>query len=138
MEEEMTWIALIPLVIQGLTAIQPLFTGVNSNSVTTAGNGLIPLLQSLIGSLAPGSQGKVNAAVAAATSVFDPNLVKWIQNILNLAGNNLAVDGDLGPQTLAAAATFAEKELGIVQNSPAGEIFQSILKWLATKAQYAT
>jgi hypothetical protein len=41
----MTWVALIPLVIQGLTAIQPLFTGVNSNSVTTVGNGLIPLLQ---------------------------------------------------------------------------------------------
>jgi lysozyme family protein len=77
----------------------------------------------------------VNAAVAAATSVFDPNLVKWIQNILNLTWNNLAVDGDLGPQTLAAAATFAEKELGIVQNRPSGEIFQSILKWLATKAQ---
>jgi len=138
MEEDMTWVALITLVIQGLTAIQPLFTGVNSNSVTTAGNGLIPLFQSLIGSLAPGSQGKVNAAFAAATSVFDPNLVKWIQNILNLAGNNLAVDGDLGPQTLAAAATFAEKNLGIVQNSPAGEIFQSILKWLTTKAQKAT
>jgi hypothetical protein len=135
MEEDMPWVALIPLVIQGLSAIQPLFTGVNANSVTTAGNGLIPLLQSLGGSLAPGSQGKVSGAVAAATSVFDPNLVKWIQKILNLGGYNVDVDGDLGPQTLGAAATFAEKELGIVQGSLAGEIFQNALQWLATKAQ---
>jgi Predicted Peptidoglycan domain len=134
-EEQMTWVALIPLVIQGLSAIQPLFTGVNSNSVTTAGNGLIPLLQSLGGSLAPGSQGKVSGAVAAATSVFDPNPVKWIQKILNLGGYNVDVDGDLGPQTLGAAATFAEKELGIVQGSPVGEIFQNALQWLATKTQ---
>ena len=131
----MTWVALIPLVIQGLSAIQPLLTGVNSNSVTSAGNGLIPLLQSLGGSLAPGSQGKVSGAVAAATSVFDPNLIKWIQNVLNLAGYNVDVDGDLGPQTLGAASTFAEKELGIVQGSPAGEIFQNALQWLVTKAE---
>jgi len=131
----MTWVALIPLVIQGLTAIQPLFTGVSSNSVTMAGNGLIPVFESLIGGLAPGSQGKVAPAVAAATSVFDPNIITWIQKILNLAGYNVDVDGDLGPQTLSAAATFAEKELGIVQNSPLGEIFQNALKWLATKAQ---
>jgi hypothetical protein len=135
MEKDMTWVALIPLVIQGLTAIQPLFTGVNSNSVTTAGNGLIPLLESLIGSLAPGSQGKAGAAVAAATSVYDPNVINWIQKILNLAGYNVDIDGDLGPQTLGAATTFAEKELGIVQGSPVGEIFQNALKWLATKAQ---
>jgi hypothetical protein len=131
----MPWITLIPLVIQGLTAIQPLFTGVNSNSAITAGNGLIPLLESLIGGLAPGSQQKVAPAVAAATSVFDPNVIKWIQQILNLAGYNVDVDGELGPQTLGAAATFAEKELGIVQGSPFGEILQNALKWLATKAQ---
>src|SRR5271168_795971 len=131
MEESMTWIALIPLVIQGLTAIQPLFTGVNSNNVSTAGNGLIPLLQSLIGGLAPGSQGKVAPAVAAATSVFDPNVIKWIQQILNLAGNNVDVDGELGPQTLGAAAAFAEKELGIVQGGLISEVLQNALKWLA-------
>jgi peptidoglycan hydrolase-like protein with peptidoglycan-binding domain len=130
----MTWIALIPLVIQGLTAIQPALTGANPNSVTTAGNGLIPLLESLIAVLAPSSKGKVAPAVAAATSVFDPNLIKWIQQILNLAGFNVDVDGELGPQTLGAAAAFAEKELGIVQGSPAGEILQNALKWLATKA----
>ena len=89
----------------------------------------------MIGGLAPGSQGKVAPAVAAATSVFDPNVIKWIQQILNLAGNNVDVDGELGPQTLGAAAAFAEKELGIVQGSLISEVLQNALKWLATKAQ---
>jgi hypothetical protein len=131
----MTWIALIPLVIQGLSSIQPVLTGVNSNSVATAGNGLIPLLESLVGILAPASKGKVAPAIAAATSVFDPNLIMWIQRILNLGGYNVDVDGEIGPQTLGAAAAFAEKELGIVQGSVFSEILQNALKWLATKAQ---
>jgi hypothetical protein len=134
MEDAMPWVALIPLVIQGLRSIQPLSNGVNYNSVVTAGSGLIPLLESLIGSVMPGSQGKIAPAVAAATSVFDPNVIKWIQQILNLAGYNLDVDGELGPQTLGAAANFAEKELGIIQGSPIGAVLENILKWLATKA----
>lgn len=110
----MPWITIIPLVIQGLSAIQPLASGVNSNKISAAGAGLVPVLEQLLVSLAPGSQAKVGLAVSAATSVFDPDIVKWIQNVLNLAGNSLTVDGQLGPMTLAAADTFAAKELGIV------------------------
>ena len=131
----MPWITLIPLIIQGLTSIQPLLTGVNPNSVTTAGNGLIPLLESLIGILAPSSKGKVAPAVAAATAVYNPNVIMWIQQIINLGGYNVDVDGELGPQTLGAAAAFAEKELGIAQGSVASEVLENALKWLATKAQ---
>ncbi len=129
----MNWVTLIPLVIQGLTAVQPLLSGINSSKINTAGTSLVPVLQALIGGVSPQSQGKVAPAVAAATSVFDPNIIKWIQQILNLTGSNLEVDGELGPLTLAAAESFAAKELGIVPGGLAGEILQSVLKWLATK-----
>jgi hypothetical protein len=129
----MNWVTLIPLLIQGLTAVQPLFSGLNSSKVNTAGTGLIPVLQTLIGGVSPGSQAKVAPAVAAATSVFDPNIIKWIQQVLNLTGSNLEVDGELGPLTLAAAESFAAKELGIVPGGLISEILQSVLKWLATK-----
>jgi hypothetical protein len=135
LEQKMNWVTIIPLVIQGLTAIQPLFSAVNANNVSSAGTGLIPIIERLIGGLAPGSQGKVQPAIIAATSVFDPDMVKWIQKILNLAGYNLDVDGELGPMTLAAAAAFAEKELGIAQGGLASTILQGALKSLATKPQ---
>ena len=127
----MNWFALIPLVIQGLSAIQPLASGVDLSKVSNVGAGLIPLLERLVGGLAPGSQAKVGVAVSAATSVFDPDIVKWIQNILNLTGNNLVVDGTLGPLTLAAADSFAAKELGIVPGGPISEILQNGLKWIS-------
>ncbi len=122
----MPWITIIPLVIQGLSAIQPLASGVNSNKISAAGAGLVPVLEQLLVSLAPGSQAKVGLAVSAATSVFDPDIVKWIQNVLNLAGNSLTVDGQLGPMTLAAADTFAAKELGIVPGGLVSEILQKV------------
>jgi hypothetical protein len=37
------------------------------------------------------------------------------QKVLNLTVSNLEVDGKLGPPILAAADSFAEKELGIIR-----------------------
>ena len=65
--------------------------------------------------------------------MFDLDIVKWIQNILNKAGNSLAVDGKLGPLTLSAADSFAARELGIVPGGLMSVILQSGLTWLASK-----
>jgi hypothetical protein len=129
----MIWTTLIPLAIQALSAIQPLSSGANQNKVSSAGEGLIPVLEKLLAGVAPGTQVNVPFAVSVATEVFDPDIVKWIQNILNKAGNNLAVDGTLGPLTLAAADSFAARELGIVPGGLMSVILQSGLKWLASK-----
>jgi hypothetical protein len=129
----MNWFAIIPLVIQGLSAIQPLASGVDSNKISTTGAGLVPVIEALMGRLAPGSQANVAVAVSAATQVYDQDIAKWIQNILNLVGNNLAVDGILGPHTLAAADSFAAKELGIVPGGLASQVLQNGLQWLASK-----
>src|SRR5258708_2328111 len=110
----MMWMTIIPLVIQVLSAIQPLSSGADQNKVSSAGEGLIPVLEKILAGVAPRTQINVPFAVSVATSVFDPDIVKWIQNILNKAGNNLAVDGQLGPLTLAAADSFAALEIGIV------------------------
>jgi hypothetical protein len=131
----MNWIAIIPLVIQGLTAIQPLFGGVNASKVVTTGNELIPFFEKLLGGIAPASQSKVGPAITAATAVFNPDPIKWIQQVLNLAGNNLDVDGEVGPLTLAAADAFAAKELGIVQGGFISVVLHDALISLGTKSQ---
>jgi Predicted Peptidoglycan domain len=125
------------LLIQGLTAIQPLTSRIDSNKVSVAGNNLVPILESLIGRFAPGSQEKVGPAIAAATSVFDPNPTKWIQQVLNLTGNDLLVDGLLGPRTLSAIDSFAAKELGILPGGLASEVVRSLVQWFATKQSIA-
>jgi|SRR3984885_2551110 hypothetical protein len=127
----MNWVAILPLIIQGLTAIEPLVSGVNQTKISAAGSGLVPVLQTIIGGLAPGSQPKVAIAVSAATGVYDPDAAKWIQKILNLTGSNIEVDGALGPLTLAAVDSFASKELGIVPGGLVSAILVNTLKSLA-------
>jgi hypothetical protein len=128
----MNWVVLLPLLIQGLTAIQPLISGLDRNKVSAAGNDLIPVLKALIGRFAPGSETRVGPAIALATSVFDPDPTKWIQQVLNLAGAGLQVDGLLGPQTLSAVDSFAEKELGVLPGGVANEVVHSLVEWLAS------
>ena len=127
----MNWVTILPLIIQGLTAIEPLASGASQPKISAAGSGLVPVLQTIIGALAPGSQAKVPIAISAATGVYHPDTAKWIQQILNLAGNNLEVDGVLGSRTFAAIDSFASKELGIVPDSLTSAILRNGLKWLA-------
>ena len=127
----MNWVTILPLIIQGLTAIEPLASGVSQIKISAAGSGLVPVLQTIIGGLAPGSQAKVAIAISAATGVYDTDAAKWIQKILNLAGSNIEVDGALGPLTLAALDSFASKELGIIPGSLISAILVNTLKSLA-------
>jgi Predicted Peptidoglycan domain len=127
----MNWVTILPLIIQGLTAIEPLASGASQIKISAAGSGLVPVLQTIIGGLAPGSQEKVAIAISAATGVYDPDAAKWIQKILNLAGSNIEVDGALGPLTLAAVDSFASKELGIIPGSLISAILVNTLKSLA-------
>ena len=46
------WMTLIPLMIQALSAIQPLSSGADQNKVATAGEGLIPVLEKLLAGVA--------------------------------------------------------------------------------------
>jgi Predicted Peptidoglycan domain len=129
----MNWVVVLPLLIRGLTAIQPLLSGLDSNKVSIAGNNLVPVLETLIGRFAPGSEMKVGPAIVAATAVFDPNPTKWIQQILNVAlGGGIQVDGLLGPQTLSAVDSFAQKELGVLPGGVASELVRSLVKWFAS------
>src|SRR5262245_12171589 len=49
------------------------------------------------------------AAAAAATTMFDPVRVKWLQTALNIIGaESLDVDGEYGPLTKAAVKQFQE------------------------------
>jgi hypothetical protein len=127
------WFTIIPLLVQGLSAIQPLSSGADTNGISAAGAGLVPVIQALAGAFAPGSQAKVEAAVSVVTSVYDPDIGKWIQKVLNLVGSNLEVDGKLGPQSLAAADSFAERELGIIPGGLMSEVLQNSIRWLADK-----
>ena len=130
----MNFVTLVPIIIQALTAIQPVLSGASAASVSSAGSSLVPVIERLLAGIAPGSLTKVQPAMFAITSVFDPNIVKWIQQVLNLTGAGLVVDGELGPRTLAAIDAFAQKEIGILPNSLISEVLHSALQWAATKS----
>jgi peptidoglycan hydrolase-like protein with peptidoglycan-binding domain len=99
----MNFVVLFPLIVQALQATLPVVTGGSSAAtITTAGKGLVPVLESLFDSFAPASKPKIEPAVSAFTSAFNPNLVMWIQQALNLTGANLNVDGVFGPATSSA------------------------------------
>ncbi|MCA1458777.1 peptidoglycan-binding protein [Bradyrhizobium sp. BRP22] len=98
-----------------------------------AGN-LLPLLKEI------GKQEFLNiderfAPAAAASTMFDPVRIKWLQTALNVLGANppLDVDGEYGPLTKDAVLRF-QKALNIVADGWAGDVTHAALQLaLSTK-----
>jgi murein L,D-transpeptidase YcbB/YkuD len=82
---------------------------------------LLPILAQVAEQLFPDIDDRF-APGAAATAMFDPVRVKWLQTALNVIGTDpLDVDGEYGPLTNAAVKRFQETH-GLVADGWAGDV----------------
>ena len=74
------------------------------------------------------------APAAAASTMFDPIRIKWLQTALNVLGSNppLDVDGEYGLMTTDAVLQF-QKAHGIVADGWAGDVTHSALQLALSK-----
>src|SRR5262245_60414320 len=93
-----------------------------------AGDILLPLLRDIGKQLFPGIADAL-APAAAASTMFDPVRVKWLQTALNLLGANppLDVDGEYGPLTTEAVKQFQQKK-ELVVDGWAGDLTHAALQ----------
>jgi peptidoglycan hydrolase-like protein with peptidoglycan-binding domain len=96
---------------------------------------LLPILAQVGKQLFPDVDDRF-APAAAATAMFDPMRVKWLQTALNLIGTQppLDVDGEYGPLTAAAVKQFQETH-GLVADGWAGDVTHAALQAAVAKAK---
>jgi len=94
---------------------------------------LLPLFSAIGKSMFPGIDEKF-APAAAATTMFDPIRVKWLQTALNILGTNppLDVDGEYGPMTKDAVLQF-QKAHDLVADGWAGDLTHAALQLALSK-----
>src|SRR6266567_7677396 len=94
---------------------------------------LLPLLGEIGKQKFPGIDERL-APAAAASTMFDPIRVKWLQTALNVLGANppLDVDGEYGPMTKDAVLQF-QKAHDIVADGWAGDLTHAALQLALSK-----
>ncbi len=94
---------------------------------------LLPLLGEIGKQKFPGIDERF-APAAAASTMFDPIRIKWLQTALNVLGTNppLDVDGEYGPMTKDAVLQF-QKAHDIVADGWAGDVTHAALQLALSK-----
>jgi peptidoglycan hydrolase-like protein with peptidoglycan-binding domain len=94
---------------------------------------VLPVLAQVGKQLFPEIDDKL-APAAAASTMFDPVRVKWLQTALNVIGTEppLDVDGEYGPLTTAAVKRFQETH-GLVADGWAGDVTHAALQLALSK-----
>src|SRR5262249_24342019 len=127
-------ITLLPIIFRAINLAPQIQEAIQSGTSTVkavednAGN-LLPLLAQIGKQMFPGIQDSL-AAAAAASSMFDPSSVKWVQtalNVLHVADPALDVDGEYGPLTTAAVKKFQQAN-GLMVDGWAGDRTQQKLQ----------
>ena len=127
-------ITLLPIIFRAINLAPQIQEAIQSGTSTVkavednAGN-LLPLLAQIGKQMFPGIQDSL-AAAAAASSMFDPSSVKWVQtalNVLHVVDPALDVDGEYGPLTTAAVKKFQQTN-GLVVDGWAGDKTQQKLQ----------
>jgi murein L,D-transpeptidase YcbB/YkuD len=96
---------------------------------------LLPLLKEIGKQKFPGIDERF-APAAAASTMFDPIRIKWLQTALNVLGASppLDVDGEYGPMTKEAVLQF-QKAHGIVADGWAGDVTHAALQLALSKSR---
>jgi len=117
-----------PQVQQAIRIGTPLVNAVEENA-----RDLLPLLAQIGKQMFPGIDEKL-APAAAASTMFDPIRVKWLQTALNMLGTKapLDVDGEYGPMTKDAVLQF-QKANQLVADGWAGDLTHAALQLALSK-----
>ena len=133
-------IQLLPIIFRAINVAPQIRQAIQSGTPTVkaveenAGN-LLPLLGQIGKQMFPAIDEKL-APAAAASTMFDPIRVKWLQTALNLLGTKppLDVDGEYGPLTTEAVLQF-QKVHGLVVDGWAGDDTHSAVQLALSKAR---
>lgn len=98
---------------------------------------LLPLLKEIGKEKFPGIDEKF-APAAAASTMFDPIRIKWLQTALNILGANppLDIDGEYGPMTKDAVLQF-QRAHNMVADGWAGDVTHAALQLALSKKPLA-
>lgn len=135
----MNWLAVLPLLLQGASAIKSMIDSSASNQGLVATIEadipiLAPVLERMGELLFPKVAPQLRVAAAAVTQ-FDPNVTKWLQKVINAAWTglgmtdpnpNLVVDGYYGRLTTAAVEAIQAKH-GLKVDGWAGTLTQAFI-----------
>jgi murein L,D-transpeptidase YcbB/YkuD len=121
-----------PQIQQAVRIGTPIVKAVEENA-----RDLLPLLGQIGKQMFPDIDERL-AAAAAASTMFDPIRVKWLQTALNVIGANppLDVDGEYGPKTKDAVLDF-QKAHGLVADGWAGDLTHAALQLALSKTRPA-
>ena len=107
------------------------------NAVEENAGDLLPLLKEIGKQQFPDIDEKF-APAAAASTMFDPVRIKWLQTALNILGANppLDVDGEYGPMTKDSVLQF-QKAHELVADGWAGDTTHAALQLALSKRPMA-
>jgi murein L,D-transpeptidase YcbB/YkuD len=123
-------IQLLPLILSTMNTVPQFQQAIRSGTPTVQAIGNLAQLGK---QLFPAIDDKF-AAAAAASTIFDPVRVKWVQTALNVLGATppLDVDGEYGPLTTAAVQQF-QKSKGLEVDGWAGDLTHEALQAAISK-----
>ena len=133
----MNFIALAPVLAQlvGLT-IPATVGGVSTTAVLGVVQTALPIAEEVFEAVKPGLGKNASSWLTAIHGAFHSNGATWLQQSLNALNPAAAVkvDGQIGPETVAALEAWLDSELGIT----AGGNLGSVVNKLVSKLQPAT
>jgi hypothetical protein len=135
-------IQLLPIIFRAINAAPQIQQAIRTGTPTVQAveenaRDLLPLLRQIGQQMFPGIDDKL-APAAAASTMFDPMRVKWVQTALNVLGTNppLDVDGEYGPKTKDAVLQFQTAH-GLVVDGWAGDVTHTELQLALAKIKPA-
>ena len=133
-------IKLLPIIFRAINAAPQIQEAIRvgtpiDKAVELNARDLLPLLAQIGKQMFPTIDDRL-APAAAASTMFDPIRIKWIQTALNAIGANppLEVDGEYGPMTTEAVLQF-QKAQGLVADGWAGDTTHAALQLAVSKTR---